>query len=202
MLTMWLRAEGGGIMSDGARGASSPDKESGGLKAEVYDWTEAVVFSVGAVVLLFTFVFRIVGVDGWSMLDTLGNGDRVMISVVGAAPKRGDIVVLTTKAVDKPIIKRVIAVGGQTVDIDYDRHTVEVDGKILSEPYIREPTAFRGQDPVAMPVRVPKGFVFVMGDNRNESLDSRSAAIGLVDERQILGKAVFRIFPLKGFGIL
>lgn len=170
------------------------------IRSETYDWIEAIVFSIAAVVLLFTFIFRIVGVDGTSMQNTLQNGDRVVLSILNYHPKQGDIVVLTTKAVDKPIIKRVIAVGGQTVDIDYSTGKVYVDGKLQKEPYIKDPTTFQGQDPVAMPVTVPKGYVFVMGDNRNNSYDSRSSAIGNIDERYIMGRAIFRIFPLAKLG--
>lgn len=172
------------------------------FRSDLYEWAEAVVFSLSFVVLLFTFIFRIVGVDGISMLNTLQNGDRVIISDINYTPKQGDIIVLSTKALDKPIIKRVIATGGQTVNINYESHQVFVDGKELSEPYIKEPTAFEGVGPVKMPVTVPKGDVFVMGDNRNESLDSRSSEIGMIDIRYILGKAVFRIFPFNGFGLL
>lgn len=174
------------------------------IRSETYDWIEAIVFSIAAVVLLFTFVFRIVGVDGDSMQNTLQNGDRVVLSILNYHPRQGDIVVLTTKApdIDKPIIKRVIAVGGQTVNIDYRTGNVYVDGKLLKETYIKDPTEFQGVNPVSMPVRVPEGCVFVMGDNRNNSYDSRSSAIGNVDERYIMGHAIVRIFPLAKLGAL
>jgi signal peptidase I len=171
-------------------------------KSDVYEWVEAVVFSLAVVVLLFTFVFRIVGVDGESMENTLDNGDRVVISDINYTPARGDIIVLSAKALDRPIIKRVIAVGGETVNINYKTHQVFVGGKEIKEPYIREPTTFEGLVPVKMPVTVPAGHVFVMGDNRNESLDSRSSEIGMVDDRYILGKAVLRLFPVSRFGAL
>ena len=109
---------------------------------------------------------------------------------------------LNTRAVTSPIIKRVVAVGGQTVDINYSTGTVYVDGRARKEPYVREPTNFEGVNPVSMPVKVPKGYVFVMGDNRNNSLDSRSGAIGNVDVRNIMGRAVLRIFPTKSMGML
>lgn len=183
-----------------------PSAEPGGelnIKAETYDWLEAVVFSVAVVVMIFTFLFRIVGVEGPSMENTLQNGDRVIISILDYHPKSGDIVVLNTRAIPtSPIIKRVVAVGGQTVNIDYTTGAVYVDGKLQKEPYIRELTHFEGENPVSMPVKVPKGDVFVMGDNRNNSLDSRSGAIGNVDVRNIMGHAVLRIFPTKAIGVL
>ena len=177
-------------------------RSTGEINREVYEWVEAVVFSLAAVVMLFTFIFRIVGIDGTSMLNTLQDKDRIVISILNYQPKRGDIVVLSTKAVDKPIIKRIIALSGQTVDINYITHTVYVDGVVQNELFIKDPTAFQGLNPVKMPVTVPKNNVFVMGDNRNDSLDSRSGEIGMIDTRYILGKAVFRIFPVKSAGIL
>ena len=173
------------------------------VRAETYDWLEAVVFSIAVVVMIFTFFFRIVGVQGPSMENTLQNGDRVIISILDYHPKTGDIVVLNTPAVPtSPIIKRIIAVGGQTVNINYQTGAVYVDGKLRQEKYIRETTTFEGEDPVPMPVKVPKGSVFVMGDNRNNSFDSRSSAIGNVDMRNIMGHAVLRIFPTRSAGVL
>jgi signal peptidase I len=177
-------------------------RSTGEINREVYEWVEAVVFSLAAVVMLFTFIFRIVGIDGTSMLNTLQDKDRIVISILNYQPKRGDIVVLSTKAVDKPIIKRIIALSGQKVDINYTTHTVYVDGLAQNEPFIKDLTTFQGRDPVKMPVTVPKNNVFVMGDNRNDSLDSRSSEIGMIDTRYILGKAVFRIFPIKSVGTL
>lgn len=172
------------------------------LKTETYDWVEAIVFSVAVVVLIFTFFFRIVGVEGSSMTNTLQDGNRVIISDVNYTPKQFDIIVLSTKAVTKPIIKRVIAVGGQSVNIDYTANKVYVDGKAINESFIREPMRSISGSIVSLPVTVPKGCVFVMGDNRNDSLDSRFSVIGMIDTRNILGKAVFRIFPLNKFGTL
>jgi signal peptidase I len=175
---------------------------------DIYEWIEAIVFSVAAIVIVFTFAFRIVGVSGVSMENTLNAGvqyenqtvDRVVISDINYKPKRGDIIVLSTKAVPEPIIKRVIAVGGDTVNIDFNKHTVSVNGKIIKEPYIKEPTTNPGD--VTFPVKVPEGHVFVMGDNRNNSEDSRFRAVGMVDDRYILGRACLRIFPLNEIKII
>jgi signal peptidase I len=177
------------------------------LKTETYDWVEAVVFSVAVIVLIFTFVFRIVGVEGTSMTNTLQDGDRVIISGIEYTPKQFDIVVLSTKAVDKPIIKRVIAVGGQTVDIDYDTNTVYVTDSsgnktAIKEPFIKVAMNKIQGEIVNLPAKVPKGCVFVMGDNRNDSLDSRYSEIGMIDDRNILGRAVLRLFPFNSFGVL
>ena len=173
------------------------------IKNELYDWAESIVFSVAAVVLIFTFLFRIIGVGGVSMENTLNAGvqhedqllDRVVITDLNYTPRRGDIVVITTKAIKDPIIKRVIAVGGDTVNINFDTHTVTVNGKILNEPYIKEPTTEQGD--VTFPVKVPKGHVFVMGDNRNDSYDSRFKAVGMVDDRDIVGHAILCIYPFS-----
>ena len=171
------------------------------VKDETFDWVESIVFSVAVVVLIFTFVFRIIGVEGTSMTNTLQNGNRVIVTGVNYTPKQFDIIVLSTKAVrSAPIIKRVIAVGGQTVKIDYKSNKVFVDGKAIDESFIKEPMRQCGD--VTSPVTVPKGYVFVMGDNRNDSLDSRYSSVGFVDDRNILGKAVLRIFPLNEFGAL
>ncbi len=171
------------------------------LKSELFEWLETIAIALVAVVLLFTFVFRIVGVDGDSMMDTLYDGDRLIVSHLFYKPKAGDIVIITQpNAVNKPLVKRIVALGGQTVDIDTERGLVYVDGKVIDEPYIKEPTVRIPSPPLQFPYTVPEGKVFVMGDNRNNSLDSRSTAVGPIDERYILGKAVFRVFPLNRFG--
>ena len=110
------------------------------LKLDLYFWLQALVLALVALILLFTFVGRIIGVDGSSMYPTLHHGDMLLLQSVGYEPKQGDVVVLTKafRDVDGPIVKRVIAVGGQTVDIDYDAGTVAVDGQVLDEPYINE----------------------------------------------------------------
>ncbi|MFQ8599740.1 MAG: signal peptidase I [Oscillospiraceae bacterium] len=180
---------------------AAPDKERFNLKNEVYEWVESLVYSLVVVVLLFTFVFRIVGVDGNSMLPTLHNEDRVILTNLFYEPKQGDIVVVTQpNERNEPIIKRIIATGGQEVNIDFQKHEVYVDGELLQEDYILAPT--RLSYDVKFPVTVPEGKVFVMGDNRNDSWDSRSTGVGFIDERYILGEAVFRVFPFNSLGLL
>ncbi len=177
------------------------EKPSRSLAKELFEWCEAVVFSLVFVVLIFTFVFRIVGVEGDSMKPTLHSDDRVIITHLFYKPKAGDIVVVTKPtSIKKPIIKRIIATENQEVYIDFEACEVYVDGELLDEPYIMEPT--RKQADVEFPVTVPPGHVFVMGDNRNNSRDSRESQIGMIDERYILGKAIFRIYPFNRIGNL
>ncbi|MET0016790.1 signal peptidase I [Oscillibacter sp.] len=162
----------------------------------LYEWVRALVSSVMAVVLIFTFAVRLIGVDGHSMVPTLQDGDRlaVAVGVLAGKYRTGDIVVLRKQSfLDEPIVKRVIAMEGQTVDIDFSTGSVEVDGKVLNEPYINELT-FRS-DGTEFPLTVPKGSVFVMGDNRNHSNDSRDVRLGTVDTGYIIGKAVLLLYP-------
>ena len=129
------------------------------------------------------------------MNPTLFDGERVVISRIHSAPKQGDIVVFTQRSYgDDSLVKRVIATEGQTVEIDFSKGVVTVDGEVLDEPYIRELT-HRELD-MTGPVTVKEGCIFCMGDNRNESTDSRSSRIGQIDTRCVLGKVLFRIWPL------
>ena len=179
-----------------------------GLVREIYDWVDAIVVTLIAVVVLFTFVFRIVGVKGESMLQTLHPDDRVIITNLFYKPKAGDIVVISRNYTNdenqvktrdnEPIIKRVIATEGQTVDIDFSTGVVTVDGVQLEETYINTPTNLHYD--ITFPQRVPENCIFVMGDNRNKSLDSRSSEIGMIDQRYVLGHAVFRVLPFGSFG--
>lgn len=169
---------------------------------EAYDLVGIFSFVLVSIVMLFSFVFIRVGVDGDSMNDTLKNGDRLIICNINYKPQSGDIVVVYAENLKKTIVKRVIAVGGQTVDIDYAAHRVYVDGVMKYEPFIKEPTAFMGEEPVSMPVKVPDDCVFVMGDNRNVSLDSRSAEIGMIKTKYIIGKVLLRYYPLQNFKLL
>ena len=163
---------------------------------ELYEWTQALVGSVLAVVLVFTFLIRLIGVDGHSMVPTLQDGDRLLVlsSLLDNDYEYGDIVVLREESfLEEPIVKRVIATEGQTVDIDFEAGIVYVDGQVLDEPYINEPTYM--EEGTEFPLTVPEGCIFVMGDNRNHSSDSRDSRLGTVDTRCVLGKAVFLAFP-------
>ena len=164
---------------------------------DLYEWVQSLVGSVLVVVAIFTFVIRMMGVDGHSMLNTLQHGDRLLVvnSMLYHDYKYRDIVILRKNGVfdDDPIVKRVIAVEGQTVDIDFAEGIVYVDGEALEEDYIREPTYTA--EGTEFPLTVPEGSIFVMGDNRNGSSDSRDYRLGTVDTRYVIGKAAFLIFP-------
>lgn len=154
---------------------------------------------VMAVLMLF---LRIIVVDGPSMERTLLNGDYMLLvsNMFYKEPKYGDVVVVSKQAYDngKPIVKRIIATEGQTVDIDFNEGVVYVDGVALDEPYTKTLTTLK--EGTTFPLVVEKGKVFVMGDNRNNSKDSRSTQIGLVDKREVLGKVAFILFPGTGMG--
>ena len=140
-------------------------------------------------------------VSGSSMLPTYHDGDRMLISSLGYTPEYGDVVVFAEKSGDKEnLIKRVIATEGQTVDINFETGEVSVDGVVLEEPYIYEQTEEEGN--IEFPATVPEGHIFVLGDNRNNSRDSRFGSIGMVDERLILGRAYWQIFPLSKLGFI
>ena len=163
---------------------------------EAYEWVQALVCSVLAVVVLFTFVVRLIGVDGPSMEPTLWDGDRLLVlnSMLDHDYQYGDIVILRKDSfMLQPIVKRVIATEGQTVDIDFSSGTVYLDGQPLQEEYVADLTFL--EEGTQFPLTVPEGSVFVMGDNRNRSSDSRNSALGTVDTRYIIGKAVFLAFP-------
>ena len=163
---------------------------------DLYEWVQALVCSVLTVVVLFTFFVRLIGVDGHSMVPTLQHGDRMLVlnSMFYNNYEYGDIVVLTKEGFfGAPIVKRVIAVGGQTVDIDFTSGSVYVDGKLLKEDYINELT-FTSEG-MKFPLTVPEGSIFVMGDNRNHSDDSRNDKLGTVDTRSVIGKAFVLAFP-------
>ena len=179
----------------------SAEERSVRTRMEVYDWVQCIVFALVACITVFVFFFRTIDVVGHSMEPTLQEGDKLIVTRLFYTPKYGDIVVLRKESFnEQPIVKRIIATEGQTVDIDFDEGIVYVDDQPLDEPYIAEKTTrpidFDGK------VTVPEGCVFVMGDNRNKSTDSRDAAIGMVDTRYIIGHEIIRLFPLNKFGFV
>ena len=172
----------------------APEKQQ---QKNVLSYLHDLVFGLVAVLLVFMLVFRVVVVSGPSMKQTLKNGDALILlsNVFYKSPEYGDIVVASKDSFKngEPIIKRVIATEGQTVDIDFDKGIVYVDGVALDEPYANTTTnLFEG---AAFPQVVKEGCVFVLGDNRNDSMDSRSVDIGQIDCRELLGKAVFLVLP-------
>ena len=179
----------------------SKNPNGANTRAEVYDWIQCIIFALVFCVLLFVFAVRMVNVVGHSMVPTLEQSDKVVISNLFYHPKQGDVVVLRKQTLmEEPIVKRIIATEGQTVDIDFDDGVVYVDGKALDEPYVNEPVHdrenFEGK------ITVPEGCVFVMGDNRNASTDSRDARLGCVDTRYIMGRVYFTLFPVKNIGVV
>ena len=164
-----------------------------------YSWLRTLVCVVLATVLVFTLVVRIVRVEKQSMRETLQNGD-ILLTVnrhLAGELKAGDIVVIKKEYFEdgKPIVKRIIATEGQTVDIDFDAGGVDVDGQALEEDYIRESTYL--DEGLEFPITVPEGCLFLLGDNRNNSMDSRYPDLGPVDVRCVIGKAVVLVFPGK-----
>ena len=190
-------------------GGEAPEEQSEkeGLAGSLYYWLQALVVALAVLIVVFTFFGRIIGVVGHSMDNTLNNGEILILQSIGYTPKQGDIIVLnkyTSPVLEgKAIVKRCIAVGGQTVDVDYNTGTVYVDGQPLDEPYIKE-TMYNTGDPNMQGTHweVPEGSVFVMGDNRNHSNDSRDVTLGTVDTRYILGRALLVFFPFGDLGLI
>jgi len=194
--------DGERLLEDAAERADDTDAEADEegrydkSKMEIYDWLQCVVSAIICGIFIFVFIGRAIGVEGDSMRDTLYWHDRVIMSNLFYTPRNGDIIIFRSPSESfgtSPLVKRVIATQGQTVDINFETGDVIVDGVILVEPYINEPTFnridFRG------PVTVPDGHVFVLGDNRNRTSDSRDSRIGMVDVRYILGKVHFVAIP-------
>lgn len=172
------------------------------------DYTEIFVFSLCFVILFFSFVVRLCTVIGPSMNNTLTAGEKLLVSDVLYEPERYDIIVFhqTGEYLNEPVVKRVIALGGETIDIDFTTWTVKVTDKegktfTLDESYMYlDRNSPLLTSTLSYPYEVPEGMLFVMGDNRNHSSDSRGNAIGLVDERRVLGKVILRLTPIDKFG--
>lgn len=214
-----------------AVGEAPEEKKSGTKKLvnDILDIVESTFATVFVMIMVFTYLLHPVNVDGDSMKPTLHDKDRILMTTVYGKLEYGDIVIVNNDAVygidadgdavdmavknnlllDECIIKRVIAAGGQTINIDNSdpdrsKWTVEVDGKVIDEPYIAE-TAFTSKSGLfdgKFPFKVPEGYYFVMGDNRNNSSDSRSGYVGLIKKDQVYGKALVRYNPLSDFKFL
>ncbi len=194
------------------------NKFFGVLYREIISFIELIIITLFLMTMIFTYVLRIATVNGDSMKNTLISGDRLITTAFCNSPEQGDIVIIyagdavtldenrnleINRGLHKTLVKRVIAVEGQTVDIDFERGSVYVDSVMLDESYITGLThmdegAFTGQ----YPVTVPKGYVFVLGDNRQVSKDSRSSELGFVAVKNITGKVLMRISPLETFGFV
>lgn len=174
-----------------------------------YDKAAEYIYSVFSTLLIcmliiftaFTFFFRLVQVSGDSMYPTLNGGDRIIISNFLYTPDYGDIIALNKKgAKEESMIKRVIALPGDTVMIDFNSHIITVNGKVIYEDYeVTEPISEQGD--FDYPLEVPDDSVFVLGDNRNNSIDSRMKSVGFVKLDEINGKALVRLLPLGKFSI-
>ena len=178
----------------------------GSFRQSLLEWVEVIVGSVVFVTILLTFVARIITVDGSSMSPTYENGDRVLATSLAGPAGQGDVVILVN-VLEEPIIKRVVATEGQTVDFDEDMGELVVDGQPLTgEAYhIANGITYvpdRPGEVLEFPQTVPEGCVFVLGDNRPNSKDSRFAEVGMVDCRNILGKVVFNLYPFSKLGFV
>jgi len=199
-------------------GNNPPPEKKKNIVNDIVDIAESVVITMFVIILLFTYVLHPVNVVGTSMVPTLQNNDKIFMTTVIPDISYGDIIVINNdkaylldennQLVEKNsydlnecIIKRVIAEGGQTVNIDFSSGTVTVDEKVLDEPYINALT-LTDEGGFDYPITVPEGYYFVMGDNRNASSDSRHPYVGFIKQSQIYGKAIIRYAPVNTFKIL
>ena len=182
----------------------TPSMASKNKLKSIFEWLELFVIYFAIGITLLTLCFRHCPVVGSSMYPTLKNGEMLIIRQFMYSAKAGDIIVCQSESygLETPLVKRVIATGGQTVSIDYENWTVTVDGKVLSEEYVnRENKPMRESDYLEDTFTVPEGKLFVMGDNRNGSSDSRVEIIGFIDERTVIGKVAVRLLPISEFEI-
>jgi len=168
-----------------------------------YDWIEIIGISLAAVMVFLTFFARVTTVVGDSMLPTLHDGESLFVLCIGYEPENGDIVVVQNdrSIVDYPIVKRIIGTGGDTIEFDFENWLVYVNGELLREDYVnRKDFENMRSYGCAGKLTVPEGYVFVMGDNRNASTDSRDTRLGYISEDDVIGKVVFRIAPFGRMG--
>lgn len=157
-----------------------------------YELTASFATALLLVFLMFAFICRPIQVDGSSMLPTLRDGDWLLVSAFAAKLERGRVTVIAESgSLHKPLVKRVIALPGDVVDIDFTNGVVRVNGQVLAESYIAEPTLRTGD--LQFPLTVEPGTCFVLGDNRNHSTDSRFSSVGLVDQRNVIGQLLLKI---------
>ena len=173
------------------------DEREAADRKETYDWIQSVITALIICVVFFLFFIRVIDVSGDSMNPTLYDNNKMLVSGLFYKPKQGDVVIFKTDDYDpeKALVKRVIATEGQVVNIDFEEGIVYVDDQPIEEDYIAELT--RVKIDFMGPWTVPEGCVFVMGDNRNKSTDSRDKRIGNVDEREIIGRAYAVIYPFS-----
>lgn len=197
----WFKFEYPAALSREADSGEELPERNQKLWGIVYDVVATLESAVIILILLFSLVLRPAAVIGNSMLPSFNSGDRVVCLPELSGYERGDVIIIShATRKDESIIKRVIAVGGDTVDIDFYKGTVSVNGQVLDEPYVNTPTNLSYD--MTFPVTVPEGKLFVLGDNRNDSIDSRSTDIGFINENKVLGKVVFRFYPFDKIEII
>lgn len=198
---------------------AEPEAEKGNIGRDIFEIAESIIINIFVIVMIITYLLHPVNVEGHSMNDTLINKDRLLMSTVCFDYSYGDIVIIDNDAayllddngsvvtrdisgdrLEECLIKRIIAEPGQTLEIIPETHEVKVDGVVLNETYIKEPLMSGGV--FTYPMTIPEGYYFVMGDNRNNSADSRNGSVGLIKKDQIIGKAMLRFSPIKNFKIL
>ena len=179
------------------------DEPKKGVLREILDWLICIVVAVAIALVIRNYVFTLVNVSGHSMDPTLNDKDVLYVNRFMYEPEVGDIIVFKPKnSPDTPYVKRVIALEGQVVEFDYDSGSVIVDGEIIEEDYILEPIDSLHFGNMTYPYTVPQDHIYALGDNRNNSSDSRLTSVGAVSEESIIGKAIFRIIPFGEFGSL